>query len=77
MKGQIVYLNAAGWGFIIGDDDGEVKRRYFHASGCLSEFDTLQLGAKVTFIPALVPEGYRAIGVKVEEPVNHKGDDRG
>ena len=65
MEGQIIYLNPQGWGFLVGDDDGEVKKRYFHVSGCLSDFDTLQLGDKVTFIPALVPEGYRAIGVKV------------
>ncbi len=71
MKGQIIYLNPQGWGFILGDDDGDVKKRYFHVSGCLSDFDTLQLGDKVAFIPALVPEGYRAIGVKVD---SHEGE---
>lgn len=68
MKGMITYLNLpGGWGYIVGKDDGEIKRRFFHVSTCHTDFDSLQVGNRVTFIPAIDPRGYRALGVKVVE----------
>ena len=65
MKGTITYLNTEkGWGYIIGEDDGDVKKRFFHVSSCLTHFDTLMDGDRVSFTPAMDPRGFRAIGVK-------------
>lgn len=70
MRGMITYIDLPkGWGYIVGEDDGDIKKRFFHVSACHTDFEALQVGNRVTFDPALDPKGYRAIGVKLEEEV--------
>ena len=65
MTGTIKKILPKGFGFIAAE--GMDKDYFFHLSGCVTPFDTLQEGQKVQFETEQSPKGERAIRVTAIE----------